>query len=55
MELINQVWQKIINGYWPAYYDWLTEKLDNIEPFTLLIYAVMATFVLVVYVWFRNR
>lgn len=55
MELVTQVYQKLINGYWPAYYQWLTEKLSNTEPFAILIFSVMVLFILVIYIWFRNQ
>lgn len=47
--------EKLLIKYFPSYIDWLTEKLSETEPLTTLSMAVGAIFVLVIYVWFRNR
>lgn len=47
--------EKIVAEYFPAYIDWLTEKLSGTEPLTMLSVSVAAIFVMVVYIWFRNR
>lgn len=55
MEIFSEISEKIKNVYLPDYFVWLTKKLNGVEPFTALSAAVAAIFVLVVYVWFRNR
>ncbi|MFA6973510.1 MAG: hypothetical protein WC238_02095 [Parcubacteria group bacterium] len=55
MDIFRGIIEKIKSVYLPAYFQWLTEKLSNTEPFMVLSVAVGAIFVLVVYIWFRNR
>jgi len=55
MDILLGIIGKIKNTYLPAYFKWLTEKLSNTEPFSVLLFSVIAIFVLVIYVWFRNR
>jgi len=54
-ETISWAYGQLINIYLPAYFQWLTEKLGNTDPFTTLSFVVMAIFALVAYSWFRNR
>lgn len=52
---ISQAGEDLINKYYPAYIDWLTRKLENYNSFGVLSFAVIAAFLLAIYVWFRNR
>jgi len=47
--------EKLASKYFPVYVDWLTEKLSATEPLTTLSMSVGAIFVLVIYIWYRNR
>ncbi len=52
---IIQDGEDLINKYWPIYINWLTLKLENYSSFGILSFAVVVVFILVSYVWFRNR
>lgn len=47
--------EKLLAEYFPTYIRWLTEKLSETEPLTTLSMAVGAIFILVIYIWFRNK
>ena len=47
--------EKLAIQYFPVYIEWLTKTLSGQNSFVMLSVAVAAIFVLVVYVWFRNR
>lgn len=51
----SEKFERLVAKYFPAYISWLAEKLSVTEPLTTLSMSVGAIFVLVIYIWFRNR
>ena len=47
--------EKLASQYFPIYMEWLTRTLSGQNSFVVLSGAVAAIFIVVVYVWFRNR
>jgi hypothetical protein len=41
--------------YVPMYFGWLEKEIEKTSPFGILSWAVGIVFVLIVYIWFRNR
>jgi len=47
--------EKLLAEYFPTYIEWLTELLSGQNSFVVLSASVAAIFVLVIYIWFRNK
>ncbi len=52
---IIQAGEELFNKYWPLYINWLTSKLEGHSSFGTLSFVGIIIFMLVVYIWFRNR
>jgi len=54
-KIIFEFYDRFMSAYALAYFSWLTEKLSGTEPFAMLAVSVFSMFVLITYLWFRNR